>query len=61
MVVANLGVMHHIPGACNDEGGWSQGLALFKSILSEWLGVPSVVHKSPREREQNFETHYRSV
>ena len=42
VVVANLGVMHHIPGACNDEGGWSQSLALFKSILSEWfLGLSS--------------------
>ena len=49
VVVANLGVMHHIPGACNDEGGWSQGLALFKSILSEWfLGLSSDSRPSMR-------------
>ena len=36
VVIVNLGIMHQLPGGCNDNGGYARTLASFKGFLGQW-------------------------
>lgn len=35
-VIVNLGMMHQMPGVCNENSGFSRSLMAFKKFLAEW-------------------------
>jgi len=36
VIVVNIGIMHTLPGACNDGNGFMKGLDAFKPFLESW-------------------------
>lgn len=36
VIIANMGIMHTLPGACNTGNGFMKGLGVFKDFVEKW-------------------------